>query len=54
MAICTECFELDKNFFATRCHHCNQHIGFFRQVFYQVTYVVLTLGLFFGILAWLF
>ena len=54
MAICPECFELDKNFWAPRCHHCNQSIGFFRQLFYQLFYVGATLGLFFGILMWLF
>lgn len=51
MAVCPECFELDKNFWAPRCHHCNQSIGFFRQLLYQMVYVFGSLWLVFWILS---
>ena len=54
MAICPECQTLDKNFFAYRCHSCNQEIGFFRQLFWQTAYVTFSIGIFFGILIWIF
>ena len=44
MAICPECFTLDKSLLAPRCHACNQRIGFIRQVIAQLVYIVAALG----------
>ena len=54
MAICPECQTLDKNFFAYRCHACNQEIGFFRQLLWQTVFVLGTLIAFVALIAWIF
>ena len=54
MAICPECFTMDKSFFAPRCHACNQRIGFLHQVIEQLLYVTVALGGFILIMMWIF
>ena len=54
MAICPECQTLDKNFFAYRCHACNQEIGFLRQLAWQTAYVTFVLVGFVAIISWIF
>ena len=46
MAICPECFVKDKEFWAPRCHACNQPIGFWQQCFSSWIYGTTTLLLF--------
>jgi hypothetical protein len=47
MAMCPECWN-EKPYFAPRCTSCNQEIGFILQTVFQTVYVVVTLGLFYG------
>ena len=48
MAICPNCHQTDKNFFAPQCHNCNSVIPFMQQVGYSITYAVVSYGIMFG------
>ena len=42
MALCPNCHQMDKNFFAPRCHNCNTEVGFGEQVAHSLVYTVVT------------
>ena len=53
MAVCPSCQRMDKNFFAERCHSCNEYIGFWEQVGHSVMWTMVPLFmwiLFYGVI----
>lgn len=50
MAICPECFSMEKSFFAPRCSECNEYIEFSRQCICSWVYAnTMIVGFFFVI-----
>jgi hypothetical protein len=55
MAVCPHCHQMDKNFFAPRCHNCNQPVDMGEQFVHSTIWTVvppLTVAFVVGIL-WL-
>jgi|SaaInl59LU_5_DNA_1037362.scaffolds.fasta_scaffold10560_5 uncharacterized protein (DUF983 family) len=44
MAVCPNCHQMDKNFFAPLCHNCNTHVGFWEQVAHSLLFTVVSYG----------
>jgi len=40
MAVCPHCQQTDKNFFAQRCHNCNQYTRLGEQILISSVYVI--------------
>lgn len=44
MSVCPHCHQMDKNFFAERCHNCNQLVGFWEQCAHSLIWTVVPLA----------
>ena len=44
MAVCPNCHQMDKNFFAPQCHNCNEQVGFWEQVGHSLLFTVVSYG----------
>jgi hypothetical protein len=40
MAVCPNCHQMDKNFFAPQCHNCNEHVGFWEQCIHSLIWTL--------------
>ena len=40
MSVCPHCHQMDKNFFAEKCHNCNTYVGFIEQCAHSLIWTV--------------